>query len=112
MMAIGRIIRGMDMECIIIPMAIGMKAPGVMMLGCRMENFILQLAPSTLANLLMMRSMAAPLAFLRINLRRSLNCSMPKMIKDKVFLVIFQMGGCRKNAKPISRMETSFKGCF
>ena len=93
-------------------MAIGMKARGVMMPGCRMENFILQLAHSILANLPMMRSMAAPLAFLRISLRRSLNCSMQKMIKDKVFRAIFQMGGCKKNVKPISRMVISFKGCF
>ena len=112
MMAIGKTIKEMDMESIIIQMAIAMKAHGVMIVECKMENSILPLVPSILANLLMMKLMEAHLDFLKTNLRLNLNCLTLKMIKAKVFQAIFPMDVCKKNVKPISRMEINFKECF
>jgi len=56
--------------------------------------------------------MEAHLDFSRTNLRLNSNCLMLKMIKAKVFQEIFQMDVCKKNVKPISKMEISFKVCF
>ena len=55
MMDIGKIIKEMDMESIIIQMAIAMKAHGVMIVECKMVNSILLLVPNILVNSLMMK---------------------------------------------------------
>jgi hypothetical protein len=112
MMDIGRIIKEMDMEYIIIRMGIDMRGHGVTIVECKMENFILLLVHNISENSLMMRSMEVHLDFLRTNLKLSLNCLMLKMNKAKVFLETFQMVVYKKSVKQISRMETSFKECF
>ena len=55
MMDIGKIIKEMDMEFIIIQMVIAMKAHGVMIVECKMVNSILLLVPNILVNSLMMK---------------------------------------------------------
>jgi hypothetical protein len=55
MMDIGKIIKEMDMEFIIIQMVIAMKAHGVMIVECKMENSILLLVHNILVNSRMMK---------------------------------------------------------
>jgi hypothetical protein len=55
MMDIGKIIKEMDMEFIIILMVIDMRDHGVMIVECKMENYILHLVHNILVNSLMMK---------------------------------------------------------
>lgn len=93
-------------------MVIDMKDHGVMIVECKMENYILLLVLNILVNSLMMRLMEAHLDFSRTNLKLNLNCLMLKMNKAKVFPEIFRMVVYKKSVKQISRMEISFKECF
>jgi len=93
-------------------MVIDMRDHGVMIIECKMENYILLLVLNILVNSLMMRLMEAHLDFLRTNLKLNLNCLMLKMNKAKVFPEILRMVVYKKSVKQISRMEISFKECF
>jgi hypothetical protein len=55
MMDIGKIIKEMDMEFIIILMVIDMRDHGVMIVECKMENYIFNLVHNILVNSLMMK---------------------------------------------------------